>query len=276
MKTLTEVYGDKVVIIAGGASGIGEQLAKQLHAFGAQVVVLDRNEKAGAKLAATLKGLDFFKVDLKNLDLLRRSFRQLAKQRGVIDYFFNCAGTFLAGEMRDTPIEDWHRITESNLHPMWNGTSVAYQTMLKQGRGHIINIASSAGLFPVPVMSIYGATKAAVVGMTLGLRTEARSLGINVSVICPTIVNTPLYDTALYAGVDRKKAIHILKTSKGIQMPDVAAARILKRVAKNKAIIHTSASTYSLWLLYRLSSELYRTAASRILSIYRKSFRITQ
>lgn len=270
---VARTYEEKVVVIAGGASGIGEQLVRLLVSFGSQVIVLDRDAEKGSALAKDLPSVDFNHIELGEADRVKRSVRHIMKKYGRIDYFFTTAGVFLGGEIRDTPIEDWNRISISNLSPVWNCTSIVYAAMQKQGYGHIINTASAAGLFPVPAMSIYGATKAAIVALTLGLRNEARTLGIKASVVCPTIVTTPLYDTALYAGVDRRKVLHILKTRKGLQTPDVTARRILKKVARNKAVIHTASSTYGAWLLFRVSTQLYGKAASRFFAIYRKQLR---
>jgi len=270
----SRVYQNKIVIIAGGASGIGEQLARLLVSHSAHVIVLDRNSDAGAALSLVVPEVEYNMVDLTHADSLKRSVRHIIKKHGRIDYFFNAAGVFLGGEIRDTPLEDWNRISIANLSPIWNGTSVVYGAMQKQGFGHIINIASSAGLFPVPAMSIYGASKAAVVSLTLGLRTEARTLGIKASVVCPTIVKTPLYETALYAGVDRKKVLHLIKERSDLQLPEVTARRILAKTARNKAVIHTAFSTYGAWLLFRISTELYSRAAMRFLSIFRRTLRI--
>lgn len=270
----TRTYQNKIVVVAGGASGIGEQLARLLVSFSAKVIVLDRNGKAGKQLSRDVAEIDFNTLDFTKADDVKRSIRHITKKYGAIDYFFNAAGVFLGGEIRDTPIEDWERVTQANLTPMWNATSVIYGVMQKQGFGHIVNIASSAGLFPVPAMSIYGATKAAVISLSLGLRNEARSLGVRVSVVCPTVVKTPLYETALYAGVDRKKVLELLETRKGLQTPDVSARRILKKAARNKAVIHTALSTRATWFLFRVWPSLYLRLAERVLMTYRKSLRI--
>lgn len=266
-------YANKIVVIAGGASGMGEHLARQLANVAKTVIILDRNKSAGTLLAKEL-GILFETVELTNADQIKRVLRRINKTHGTIDYFFNTAGSFLGGEMRDTPLVDWHAITASNLQPIINATAIVYDIMRGNGRGHIINFASAAGLFPVPVMSVYGATKHAVVGLTLGLRMEAKTFNINVSVVCPTIVKTPLYDTALYGGVDKPKALAWLKNNPKIQLPDKAAQRVVGGVAKNKAIIHTSFNTRLAWTIYRLSPRLYMLFASRAFSTYRKKLRL--
>jgi NADP-dependent 3-hydroxy acid dehydrogenase YdfG len=268
-------YKDKTIVVAGGASGIGEHIVRQLSVFAGTLVVMDRNKKAGKALTEELAGNVIFEsVEMTDANAVKRILNRVNKKHGDIDYFFNTAGSFLGGEMRDTPVEDWYKITESNLSPIFNATSAVYEIMQKNGHGHIINTASSAGLFPVPVMSIYGATKHAVVGLTLGLRIEAKTLNIKVSVVCPTIVETPLYDTAMYDGVDKDQALHYLKNRAKIQQPNKAARRIIESTSKNRAIIHTSFSTRLGWALYRLSPSLYITSSRRFINLYRRTWRL--
>jgi short-subunit dehydrogenase len=268
-------FNGAVVVITGGASGIGESLATQLGQAGARVIIVDRNANNGNKQAAFMvqNGLDgiFKKADMANVNDAKIVFASIVKEYGQIDYVFNGAGIFMAGEIRDTPIENWHVMFENNTSAIMNGSYFAYQIMLRQGSGHIINFASAAGLFPVPAMSIYGASKFAIVGLSHGLRNEAKSLGIKVSVVCPTIVNTPIYDTAIYNKVDKKKA---LKSRSTVQNKDVAASKILRGVIKNKATIHTAIPTRLAWYVYRFNPEFYNILARRAHAVYRKTLRM--
>lgn len=277
MSTIYTAFKDKVIIVVGGASGIGEHLVRQLSSFGKTVIILDRNKKAGTTLAKKLTTrvtgeVIFEAIEMSNTKSVHKLLHRLNTKYGPIDYFFNAAGIFMAGEMRDTPVENWHKVMDSNLQPIINGTTSIYEIMQKNGHGHIINFASAAGLFPVPIMSIYGATKHAIVGLTLGLRIEAKSLNIKASVVCPTVVNTPLYDTAIYNNVDLSKALRAFKNPK-VQKPQVAAMRIISATAQNKAVIHTAISTYLAWVLYRISPSLYTTVSQRFITMYRKKGR---
>jgi short-subunit dehydrogenase len=273
MSSIYSAYKDKVIIVAGGASGIGEHLVRQLSAFAKLIIILDRNKKAGIALTKLLAGnVEFQYVEMTDTSAVAKVLQSIDVDH-TIDYFFNTAGSFMAGEIRDTPTKDWQQITDINVQPIINATSAIYSIMLKNKHGHIINFASSAGLFPVPVMSLYGATKFAVVGMTLGLRMEAKTLKVKVSVVCPTIVETPLYDTAMYEGLDTKKALHFLKNKAKPQQPGKAARRTIEAVAKNKAVIHTSSSTKWGWAMYRISPSLYMALAQRFFKAYRHSWR---
>jgi len=274
MSTIYTAFKDKVIIVAGGGSGIGEQLVRQLSSFGKTVIILDRDKKNSTMLAKKLTSrvsaeVVFESIEMTQTKTLDKLLNRLNHKYGPIDYFFNAAGIFMAGEMRDTATDNWHKVMESNLQPIINGTASMYAIMQKNGHGHIINFASAAGLFPVPIMSIYGATKHAIVGLTLGLRIEAKSLNIKASVVCPTIVNTPLYDTAIYNKVKTQKALRFFKKS-NVQKPKLAAHRIIAATARNKAVIHTATSTRVAWIVYRISPSLYITGARRFITLYRK------
>lgn len=273
MSNLT-AYKDKVVIVAGGASGIGEQLVRQVSHAAKVTIILDNDGTKGNGLAQELGNtVVFLPLEMTEEPAVRQMFAQINATYQGIDYFFNCAGSFMAGEIRDTPAKDWDAIFKANIEPVTNATTVVYELMRTQSHGSIITLASSAGLFPVPVMNIYGATKSAVVSLMLGLRMEAKTFNINVSVVCPTIVDTPLYDRATYAGVDKEKALQQLREKSKVQQPDQAARQILKKATKNRAIIHTSFSTYFAWSVYRISPTLYMYFACKIFSRYRRSLR---
>jgi len=267
-------FDEAVVVVTGGASGIGASLSMQLTSAGAKVIIVGRSSDNGAAQLARMKKKGYeatFKVtDMTDVQAVEKLFGEIGSEYGKIDYVFNNAGVFMAGEIRDTPIENWQATVNNNIWAVYNGTHFAYQYMLKQGNGHIVNVASAAGLFPVPIMGIYGSSKFAIVGLTHALRNEAKGFGIDVSVVCPTIVNTPLYDTATYNKVNKTK---VLKSRNKLQTPDVAATRILKGVSKNKQTIHTSVSTQIGWWAYKLVPSIYNIFARKVLAGYRSRIR---
>ena len=258
-------YKNAVIIVTGGASGIGECLVEQLSALGGNIIVVGRS--------AQPKNFPYvyFQADMTDEEAVKQLFNFVDDKYGRIDYVFNNAGIFMAGEIRDTPLENWRKVINNNIWAVSNGAHFAYQYMLKQGSGHIINVSSAAGLFPVPIMGIYGASKYAILGMTHALRNEAKYFGINVSAVCPTIVNTPLYDTAIYNKLNKGK---VLANRKKVQSPDVAARRIIKGVAKNKATIHTAFSTKLGRWTYVFMPGIYNYLAQRAIAKYRSSLRL--
>ncbi len=269
---MENIFNEKTVIVTGGASGIGRELVLQLSTLGARVTIIDKDAIKGAELANALKslGVIYLQADMANPVDAERVINKIVKNYTTIDYLFNNAGIFMGGEIRDTPLSDWQTVVNNNIWAVYNGTHYGYQQMLKQGSGYIINVASAAGLFPVPAMGIYGSSKFAIVGLSHALRAEARDFGINVSVVCPTIVDTPLYDTAIYNRLHIKKA---LSSRQKAQSADVAARRILEGVIKNRQTIHTAVSTRIGALIYRLSPTLYSVGARRALRSYRQNLR---
>ena len=259
-------FKDAVIIITGGASGIGKELARQLLERGAEVIIIDRNESSRAGILSEFQSdsshITYIIADMADKQQAANAFETILQKHSKIDYVINGAGVFLGGEIRDTPLESWHFITQNNTFAVMNGTYYAYEAMRAQARGHIVNIGSAAGLMPIPAMGIYGSTKYAIGGLTQALRNEAKECNVRVSLVCPTIVDTPLYDTATYHKVNKKRA---LERRASFQSVDVAAARIIRGIKKNKPVIHTSASTQFISLIYRCSPTLYNLFARIIL-----------
>src|SRR4029434_6628286 len=115
------------------------------------------------------------------------------------------------------------------------GTHAAYRAMLRQGHGHIVNVASLGGLIPFPSSVPYAATKHAVVGLSQSLRAEARLLGVRVSVVCPAFVESAIYRDSVVVNAQREKVVPAIPFK--LVPARVAAAKILDGVARNKAII---------------------------------------
>jgi len=271
---MKSTFKEAVVLINGGASGIGKELAYQLGELGSQIIVADRNGSAAKHVYKELisRGVsaNYKKVEMTDASAVKELVDSVLKEYGRIDYVFNSAGIFMGGEFRDTPIEKWEAVAANNINAIMNGTHFAYQVMLKQKHGAIINFGSAAGLHPVPAMGIYGSTKYAIVGLSLALRNEAKDFGVNVSVVCPTVVDTPLYDTAIYNKVTIEK---LSKRRQSLQKPDTAARRIIKGVARNRATIHTSFGTKVTSAVYRVAPWLYDGVSRRIIQAYRRNIR---
>jgi short-subunit dehydrogenase len=169
---------------------------------------------------------------------------------------FNNAGIALGGEVRDMGPEHWRRVLDINLWGVIHGTTSAYQVMVKQGFGHIVNTASVAGLVPVPLVTAYATTKHAVVGLSTSLRAEGAELGVKVSVVCPGFIRTGIYDTAIM--VTKLHGDNGYPDWSSIKMmgPDDCARAILRGVASNKGVITVTAFARNLWWLHRLHPGL--------------------
>jgi len=115
---------------------------------------------------------------------------------GRLDFIFNNAGIIVYGPVETLSRESWQRILNINLWGVINGVYAVLPVMLKQGFGHIVNVASLGGLLPVPLQSSYNTTKFAVLGFTETIRYELAKKGIQVTAICPGDIVTSLVETS--------------------------------------------------------------------------------
>lgn len=263
-------WKDKVVIITGAGSGIGRALANRLARDGANLILADRDAGAVEKTAAVLTGMNL-KAKAATLDVTdRAAVKELVDatvaEHGMLDCIFNNAGIGVGGEARDFAYEDWKTVIDVDLYGVVNGVFAAYPIMVRQGFGRIVNTASVAGLLPFPGELSYTAAKFGVVGLSLGLRAEAADLGVKVSVVCPGVIDTPIFETTKIVGFDRKKVLGMFP--KGLA-PEKCAEIIIKGVERNKATIVVTWTAWALWLLYRLSPAL----SVRLLALYMRRMR---
>lgn len=271
------VFTGKIVSVIGGTSGIGKEIVKQLAQQGAILVIGARNPVPAEDFVAELRsgGTDarFLQLDVQDPKQCEQYYAQLMQELGRIDYAFNCAGTIMAGEIRDHTLKQVDTILKTNVLGTTYCAFYAYRIMAEQGFGHIINLSSGAGIFPLPLMGIYSATKFEVLGLSEVMRMEAKGLGVRVSAVAPGLVDTPLYDKAIYSKADKAKSEKLVKKRLYMIPADKAATKILQGTKRNKAIIFTQSYVHWNWLFYRLTPWLYRPATALAMPLYRKRFR---
>jgi NAD(P)-dependent dehydrogenase (short-subunit alcohol dehydrogenase family) len=265
-------FKDKAALVTGGASGIGCALSEGLGQRGAVVIVADINSKGAQKVAAAIKRnggrANAADLDVSKSGQVKQLIHEIVKEHGHLDYLFNNAGIAVIGETLDMELEHWRRTLNVNLWGVIYGTAAAYQVMVKQGFGHIVNTASAAGLVPVPGLTAYSATKHAVVALSLALRVEAAGHGVKVSVVCPGVIRTNIPHAATYLKVKREVMLSLLTK---IRMMDVdkCARIILRGVARNKAVIKVTPFSYIISWLYRLHPALMTPWYRRSLNDFR-------
>jgi NAD(P)-dependent dehydrogenase (short-subunit alcohol dehydrogenase family) len=249
-------FSGKTAIVTGGASGIGRALCRELAKAGATVTAADIQEGGLEEVAAEIRKSGgqarAVKLDVTDEPAVRNLVEQTAAEQGKLDYMFNNAGIGIGGEVQDMSLDHWRRIVDVNLWGVVYGTLAAYRVMIRQGSGHIVNTASSAGLLPAPLLTAYGMTKHAVVGLSAGLRAEGAGKGVKVSVVCPGFIDTAIFDSSTYVNTDKEKTWS-LKPRWIPMMPAEACARVILRgVARNKGIIPVQAPAHVLWWLRRI------------------------
>jgi len=272
-----ELFREKTAIVTGGASGIGKGLCEALGKYGARVVVADLNAEEARNVAASLKAsggrAEAVTLDVTNEEDVRGLIDETAAKNGKLDYVFNNAGIGIGGEVQDMDLDHWKRIVDVNQWGVVYGTLAAYKVMVKQGSGHIVNTASGAGLVPSPLLTAYSMTKHAVVGLSTGLRAEGAELGVKVSVICPGLIDTPIFDSTEYVNTTKEVTMSIVPPKlKAMSATDCARAA-LRGVARNRGIIPVQAPAYILWWLNRLSPRIMDGQSQKTIEKYRKADR---
>lgn len=249
-------FQGKVAIVTGGASGIGRSVCKELGRRGTGLVVVADINSEGANEVAQAITLAGGRAVGRHLDVtssaeMQSLIREVASTNGHLDYMFNNAGIGVVGEVRDLELKDWQHVLSVNLWGAIYGTVSAYQVMVQQGSGHIINVSSIAGLVPTPLGAPYATSKHALIGLSTSLRAEAAGLGVKVSVVCPAFIRTGIYDRNRYVGLRREGAVARVADLR-VMEPDSCARVILRGVQQDRAIIVLPAVAHLLWWMYRL------------------------
>ncbi len=198
----------KVIIITGAAGGFGRIVAEKTSALGAKVVLADVNESELEKTKASIsdaggQAASIF-ADVTDREQMARLATEAIDRFGTIDVMINNAGVMPLAFFADhvEAAEAWDRCIDINFKGVLHGMSAVHDQMISQGRGHIVNISSIYGNYPVTGAAVYGATKAAVRFLTEAFRQESQGR-IKVTTIRPTGVPT----TGLGAGVINMEAI---------------------------------------------------------------------
>ena len=221
---------ERTILITGGASGIGRIMGRMALQRGAKkVVVWDINEDNIAATESELKAygkVKGYKVDVANTEMVKQTFALTTKECGDVDILINSAGIITGNKtFAEQTQQDIDRTMAINATAPMTIALQALPPMLERNVGHICNIASAAGFIANPKMSIYAASKWAVIGWSDSLRVELQEAKSNVHVttIAPYYINTGMFD-----GV-RSRIIPILK-------PEWVAKKILNAIEKNRKI----------------------------------------
>jgi len=235
---------DKVAVITGAGSGIGEGIARAAAKAGMRVVVADIDETRARAVAADLgeQALACV-VDVANLQSVE-ALRDAALDRfGAVHLLCNNAGVWIGALMQDADIKDWQYLINVNLYGVIHGVKTFLPLMIEQGEGHIVNTASVGGLISGPPEGLYTTTKFAVVGLSEALLMETAASGVGVSVLCPGLVNTNLITQsfavrpkALDSGIDHRQPAP--DVASGIS-PLVVGERVLDAVREGEFYVIT-------------------------------------
>ncbi len=191
---------DRVALVTGGGSGIGRGMALAFADSGMHVVIADIEEDAARKVAGEVeqRGVRSLPVQVDVTDraaveaLAERSFAEL----GAVHVLCNNAGVAVFGPLDQMSDADWRFVLSVNLEGVVHGLQAFLPRMRElEGEKHVVNTASGAGVIAFPTLGVYTATKYAVVGISETLRADVAAHGIGVSVLCPGVVNTRIFES---------------------------------------------------------------------------------
>jgi NAD(P)-dependent dehydrogenase (short-subunit alcohol dehydrogenase family) len=215
---------DKIVVVTGGASGIGRELARRFTAEGAaMVVVADINENGVRSVAEEIGGLAMA-ANVAVEDDIKTLVKFTEDHAGPIDLFCSNAGIAVHGDLENSN-EEWQRVWDVNLMSHVYAARAVVPDMIERGGGYLLNTASAAGLLSQIGSSTYSATKHAAVGFAEWLSITYGKRGIKVSVLCPQAVRTAMtagLDNGGVAGVD------------GMMEPDELAEAVIRTLAEER------------------------------------------
>lgn len=193
---------EKVALVTGAASGIGRALSLELARWGAHLILVDRNEVGLAEVARLIRPMGrevaCIGADLSTKEGINQCARRAIRQMGQVDILVNNAGIMPLGPVSAMSLPDWEKVLDINVWAPVRMNNLLLPHMISRGHGHIVNVASIAGLLPVPGMTAYVLSKFAVVGYTEALRAEISGEGIDVTCICPGFTRTGLAQTKGY------------------------------------------------------------------------------
>jgi len=190
------LFKGKVCVVTGAAGGIGLGITRQLLLRGATVYIVDSAEKkllaAGESLAHYGNKVHTERLDVTDYDAFR-SFIARVEEKEPIDYIFDNAGLGWGGFFGAESIDNIRKVLDVNLYGVIHGVKAVLPYMLKRESGHIVNVASVTAIVPLPLQSVYVASKCAVRGLTECLRFELDPFKIKVTVVCPGAVATDIF-----------------------------------------------------------------------------------
>jgi NAD(P)-dependent dehydrogenase (short-subunit alcohol dehydrogenase family) len=187
---------DKVIIVTGGAGGIGSDICQGLAADGLKVVIADYAKDAAEKAAAAIrqqKGEALaVEVDVGNSQSVANMVEQSLGKYGQIDYLLNGAGVMTRVPVIDMSEEEWDRVMRINLKGTFLCSKAVAKQMIAKKQGRILSIASGRGVAGQPRAAHYAASKAGIIAFTKSLAVELAPYDVTVNCMCPGATDTPM------------------------------------------------------------------------------------
>lgn len=261
--TMSDYFNNKTVLITGAASGIGKRFAEMVSgSTGITLVLWDRNPDTlvenimdfPEKVDLITRG-----VDVSDLEDVKTAADELNEKQIVPDIIVNCAG-IVVGKMfhEHTPEETQNTIQINTVGSMWV-VQMFISKMIERGSGHVVNLASASGYIGNPRMSVYAASKWAVIGWSESIRLELEKLktGVQVTTVIPSYIKTGMFD-----GVKPPLLVPLLETDQMVEL-------MIKGVSKRKQTIQAPFMVRFVPLIKALlPSGAFDWVAGNLLGVY--------
>lgn len=252
----------KRVVITGAGSGLGRAMALEFGRLGWHVCIADIDPERSAETRALVAGQGgkplMVGCDVTKPEQLEALAGELKSRWGGVDVVVNNAGVAAAGYMEKIKLETWDWIIDLNLKSVIYGCRTFIPLLEAQGGGHIVNVASNAGIACLPEMSCYNVTKAGVISLSETLRSELAARKIGVSVVAPSFFKTNLMDQ--FTSPDqRQRALAEAFFNKSRCTAEDVARHTLRAIGKNRFYVITQLDGKLAWFCKRMTPGLYFT-----------------
>ena len=254
----------KNVLITGGASGIGRLMALESLKEGAdKVIIWDIDEPKGKQLreeSGQAGRIAVYRVDVANAAMIREVAQEVLEDHRRVDILINNAGIVVGKGFKDHEPDDISRTVSINIEGVMQTTRAFLPSMIERGSGHIVNIASAAGLMANPGMSVYVGSKWAVTGWSESLRLELRKGPGSIEV---TTVQPGFIDTGMFRGVSPPLLTPLLK-------PEAVAHHVIRAIRKNKRVLREPFMVKLIpFLKGILPDALFHLVAGKLFRVYK-------
>lgn len=263
----------KRAFITGAGSGLGRAFALQLAQDGWTLGLSDIHSE---NLSQTLEQVrvkggqgETYLLDVSDAAAFSAVANRFVDAHGGCDLVINNAGVAVSGPLDEITYQNWQWIMGVNLWGPIHGCQAFIPQLKRQGGGHILNVASMAGLLGMAEITPYNTTKFAVVGLSESLRAELKPAGIGVSVLCPYFFKTGILEGSRGANPGALKLAALLSERSTVQADDVAA-RALQAAGNQQFYILPHIEGKVMWWLKRLSNPLYCVISDRSFSFQRQ------
>lgn len=203
-------YSDKVVVITGASSGIGEQSAEEFAKLHASIILISRNEEklkeVAKKLSKYQTKIFVYACDISKKDQVEAMGRVILEKFGTVDVLVNNAGFGIYDTVEKTKIEEIELQMSTNFFGMIYCIKTFLPKMLEQRSGHIVNVASVAGSIGIPKMASYCASKFAILGFSESLSHELKGTGVRITIVSPIMVRTNFFNHESFKNMPRYSA----------------------------------------------------------------------